>query len=138
MFDFLIKKLMDEIKRIAEDYLRIASCDVEGYLYPNQICISKTKLREVLTILTPFGKEISGEQNGATPIYKINENGRSFIAAGVWSEIERKNKLEEERHKEILEISRKNNKYVLCGIVTTILIGIAGIVVSTLLYKGIM
>ena len=61
---------MDEIKRIAEDYLRIASCDVEGYLYPNQIYISKTKLREVLNILTPYGKEISGEQNGATPIYK--------------------------------------------------------------------
>jgi hypothetical protein len=129
---------MDKIKEIAEDYLRKASCDVEGYLYPSQINISKIELKNVFRLLAPFGKEINGEQNSATPIFQLNDFGRNFIALGGWSEKERIEKLAEERHKEIVELSKKNICYVKVGIVTTIIIGLAGYVVSILLHKGLL
>lgn len=134
----LFKKLMDKIKEIAEDFLRKASCDVGGYLYPNQISLSKKELRDILNILGPFGKEVIGEQNGATPVFQINDFGRNFIAMGGWSEKERIEKLSEERHREIVELSKKNICYVKVGIVTTIIIGLAGYIVSILLHKGLL
>ena len=129
---------MKRIILIAEKILRLASGDAEGYLYPSQIDLSKTEYQEVFRLLTPYGRELGYRGKGANPIFRINDKGRAFIANGGWSEIERKENVETKRHKEIVEISATNNKYEMWGIICASIVGVAEIIASILLHKGII
>ena len=121
---------MDSITLKAEALLKKALEDSEGYLYPNSIDISKNELQKVFKILTPYGKELIGEHNGASPIFKINDYGRAFIASGAWSEKERNEKIDQERHNEIMEQSRNNNMYAKISIIVDIIMKPIGYIVS--------
>lgn len=124
---------MDKEFLIAENLLRRASMDADGYLYPNQIDISKYELQKAFHLLAPFGNECIRDPQSPTPIFKINDMGRLFLAMGAWSEREKQETTAKRRHMEILELSRKNNKYVKLGILVATIIGIVSIAIQILI-----
>jgi len=132
---------MDKITCIAEEILRLAANDGGGNLYPAQLNVSMEDFAAAMKLLSPFGQEIIGNMNGASPIFQINDFGKAFVAQGMWSEKEKREALEMERHQECVNLSNKsielaikNNKYVICGIIVSII----GVIISILINKNII
>ncbi|MBQ9203437.1 MAG: hypothetical protein IJ155_04255 [Prevotella sp.] len=89
---------MDRITSIAEEILQKAANDGGGHFYPAQLEVSKKDFDAAMKFLSPFGKETTGDWNGASPIFTINDLGRAHIASGGWSEKERQENLARKRY----------------------------------------
>lgn len=79
---------MNNIKKAAEEVLRKALIDPNGYFYHNQVNMSWSDMESVFNELSPFGKRLTFERYGTNPIFQINDWGRYFISTGGWSKKE--------------------------------------------------
>lgn len=120
---------MDNTTLLAEKILSNAAKDGGGHCYPSQIVNSKSEIAQALELLEQYGHTYPMAQ-GALPIFTINDFGRYFLNMGAWSGQERAERIAQERHQEEMRAMRTNNKLVKWSIITTIVIGLATILIS--------
>lgn len=126
---------MDDIKTLAENILLEAAKDCGGNCYPASITGSKEEIKKALSLIAIYGHKTQRLDNSPSPIFTINENGRRFVANGMWSGAETKEALDERRHQEQLQVQRENNKLVKLNIKTTVIVGVLSALFSFILNR---
>lgn len=128
---------MDKIHLLAEKILINAARSSDGNCYPSQIVESFNETEEALKLIEIYGTA-HPLSRGANPVFSINDLGKHFVSTGAWSGEIRRERIEEERYNNSISLAKKNNKYQMVAIITAIIVGILSIIVSVLLYKGVI
>ena len=126
---------MDATKTLAENILLEAAKDCGGNCYLVSITGSKEEIEKALSLIAIYGRTAQQFGNSPSPIFTINENGRRFVANGMWSGGETNEALYERRHKEQLQVQRENNKLVKLNIFITLIVGFVTALFSFLINR---